>query len=53
MVIAFLSMFWEVIFNGIAEFVRWLIIWKVPLLTWNSTLKKLKKTSANQYNDDK
>ena len=53
MVIGFLSMFQKVIFNGIAEFLRWLIIWKVPLLSLNSTLKKLYKTNANQYDDDK
>ena len=52
MVIVFLFMFWKVIFNGIAEFVRWLIIWKVPLLSLNSTLKKLYKTNMNQYDDD-
>ena len=50
MVIVFLlSMF----FNRIAEFPRWLIILKVPLLSVNSTLKKLKKTSTSQYDDDK
>ena len=41
MVIVFLSMFYKVIFNGTAEFLRWLIIWKVPLLSLNLTLKKL------------
>ena len=53
MVIVFLSMFQKVIVNWIAEFVRWLIIWKVLLLNLNSTLKKLKKTNPNQYDDDK
>ena len=52
-IVSFLSMFQRVIFNGIAEFVRWSIIWKVPLLSLNSTLKKLKKTIANQYDDNK
>ena len=37
----------------IAEFVRWLIVWKVPSLGLNSTSKMLYKTNANQYNDDK
>ena len=52
-IVSFLSMFQGVIFNGIAEFVRWSIIWMVPLLSLNSTLKKLKKTIANQYDDNK
>ena len=46
-------MFWKVIFNGIAEFVTWLIIWKVPLLSLNLTLKMILKANMNQYTDDK
>ena len=53
MIIVFLSMFYKVIFNEIAELERWLIIWNVPLLSLNSTLKMLQKTNVNQYNDDK
>ena len=53
-IVLFLSMFLNmVIFNGIAEFLRWLIIWKVPLSSLNSTLKKLKKTNVNRYDYDK
>ena len=37
----FLFMFLKVIFNEIVESLRKLIIWKVPLLSLNSTLKKL------------
>ena len=53
MIIVFLSMIQKVILIGIAEFVRWLIIWKVPLLRLNSNLKKLQKTNVNQYDDDR
>ena len=41
--VIFLSMFKKIIFNVIAEFLRWLIIWKVPLLSLNSTLKSFRK----------
>ena len=53
MIIAFLSRFVKVIFNGIAEFVRLLIILKVSFLSLTSTFKMLLKRNANQYNDDK
>ena len=44
------SMFQKVIFNWIAEFVRWLIIWKVPLLSLNSTLKlNFEKALENKH----
>ena len=41
MVIVFFIYVLEGNLQGIAEFLRWLIIWKVPLLSLNSTLKKL------------
>ena len=40
-------------FDGMADVVKWLIIWKVPLLSLNSTFKMLLETNVNQYHDDK
>ena len=47
MIIAFLFMVQKVIFNRITDVVKWLIIWKVPLLSLNSTFKILSKTNVN------
>ena len=47
MIIAFLFMVQKVIFNRITDVVKLLIIWKVPLLSLNSTFKILSKTNVN------